>query len=79
MQQVNVQIYNIRNRALKTMVNSELIAQGAKAQGITVEDLLKQIKETAVPVTDEDVAKYYETRKGKFKEPFEKGYFLINR
>jgi len=72
MQPVNIQIYNIRKAALKGVIEDHLWEQEAASLGISKKELLKQISDTARPVTEEDIQKYYEAKKARMKGDIEK-------
>jgi len=71
MQQINIQIYNIRKTALRNMIDERLLNQEASTREISKEDLLEEINKSASPVIEDDIKKYYEAKKARMKGDFE--------
>jgi protein-disulfide isomerase len=61
------QEYEIKRQALEEMIGEILLAKEAEARGVPLEQLVKdEIEAKVLPVTDEDVAKTWESAKGRF-------------
>src|SRR5262245_39187588 len=61
-------LYDGRKQTLDHMVADMLIAQAAKARGVSVEQYEKdEIAKRSKPVTDDDVSDFYEQNKGQLQ------------
>ena len=63
---IRQQEYDVRKNILQQLVNEKLIAQEAKARGVTPEELVKQEIDAKAPAaTDEEAQQYYDRMKGR--------------
>lgn len=66
-------VYEVRTRALEQMANEQAMEQAATQAGKDKDTLLKEEVEKRASVTDEEVQKYYDDHKDRFRNlPFEK-------
>lgn len=64
--------YDIKSRALEELIEEKLLAAEAARRGVSVEELLEAEAYTGIaPPTDEEVAAFYEARKGQINRPLE--------
>ena len=68
-----LKVYEVRNRALEQMASEQAIEQEATKAGKDRETLVKEEVERRAAVSDEEVQKYYDENKDRFRNmPFEK-------
>jgi protein-disulfide isomerase len=68
-----MKVYEVRNRALEQMANERAADEAAAKSGKDREALMKEEVEKRASVTDEEVQKYYDEHKDRFRNlPFEK-------
>lgn len=68
-----MKVYEVRSRALEQMANETAMERAAAQAGKDKETLLKEEVEKRASVTDEEVQKYYDDHKDRFRNlPFEK-------
>ncbi len=73
MLRINNQVYTLKKRAVDAAVANILLDQEAKKRGISRQQLLQQeVNAKVKPVTDEEVATFYEKNKARFgKKPLD--------
>jgi len=72
LQQLRNQEYQLKSRALETLVEQKLVAEAARERSLSVEDLLKQEVDPKVQEpTDNEVETYYLGQKEKLKRPLD--------
>jgi len=59
------EVFELRSDALDRLVAERLLAQEAKRQGVTIEDLMREQSSKAPAVTDEEVSAFYEQNKAR--------------
>jgi protein-disulfide isomerase len=68
-----LKVYEVRNRALEQMANEQALDEEASKAGKDRDALMKEEVEKRAAVSDEDVQKYYDEHKDRFRGmPFEK-------
>ena len=68
-----MKVYEVRNRALEQMANERAADEAAAKAGKSRDVLMKEEVEKRATVTDEEVQKYYDEHKDRFRNmPFEK-------
>src|SRR5207247_2760434 len=72
LQQLRNQEYQIKSRALETLVDQKVLAAAATEKGLSVDQLMKQEVEATVQETnDAEIERYYETQKERLKRPLD--------
>ena len=75
-----LKVYEVRNRALEQMASERALEEEASKAGKDRETLLKEEVEKRAAVSDEEVRKYYDENKERFRNmPFEKASPAVRR
>ncbi len=68
---IEMKVYEVKKDALNKLIEDRLLEREARSLGISADELRKNIKSRAKPVTEEDIKKYYEANKARIKKEFD--------
>lgn len=71
-QKIDMELYDLRSGGLQDLIEQKLLADEAKKQNVSVDQLLKQeVADKITPPTDEELKALYDSRKQGDSQPFD--------